>query len=60
MRDVRVWSLATVHVLRACATAPGAIGPAAAPALPVLREIAKQPRVQWAAEAAIRSIEGGE
>ena len=49
-----------VHVLRACATALGAIGPAAVPALPILREIAKQPRVQWAAEAAIRSIGGGE
>jgi hypothetical protein len=48
-----------VHVLRACASALGTIGPAAASALPVLREIAKQPRVQWAAEAAIRSIEGG-
>ncbi len=44
--------------LRACATALGAIGPAAAPALPVLREIAKQPRVRWAAEAAIRRIGG--
>ena len=49
-----------VHVLRACATALGAIGPAAAPALPVLREIAKQPRVSWAADAAIRRIEGRE
>jgi HEAT repeat protein len=48
-----------VQVLRACAAAPGAIGPGADPALPILREIAKQPRVRWAAEAAIRSI-GGE
>jgi hypothetical protein len=49
-----------VHVLRSCASALGAIGPpAAVPALPVLREIAKQPRVRWAAEAAIRRIEGG-
>ena len=49
-----------VHVLRACATALGAIGPAAASAVPALREIAKQPRVRWAAEAAIRRIEGQE
>jgi HEAT repeat protein len=49
-----------VHVLRACATALGAIGPAAASAAPALREIAKQPRVRWAAEAAIRRIEGQE
>jgi hypothetical protein len=49
-----------VHVLRSCADALGAIGPpAAAPALPILREIAKQPRVRWAAEAAIARIEGG-
>jgi hypothetical protein len=47
-----------VHVLRACAAALGAIGPAAASALPVLREIAKKPRVRWAAEAAIHSIAG--
>jgi hypothetical protein len=49
-----------VHVLRACADALGAMGRAAAPALPLLREIVRQPRVRWAAEAAIRSIEGGE
>ena len=47
-----------VHVLRACAAALGAIGRPAGAALPVLREIAKQPRVRWAAEAAIRSIGG--
>jgi hypothetical protein len=47
-----------VHVLRACAAALGAIGPAAAPGLPVLRGLLSQPRVRWAAEAAIRSIEG--
>ena len=45
------------HVLRACATALGAVGRPAAPALPVLRELVKIPRVQWAAEAAIRRIE---
>ncbi len=49
-----------VHVLRSCATALGAIGPPAAAGLPVLREIAKQPRVRWAAEAAMRRIAGGE
>ncbi|MFN8095985.1 MAG: glycoside hydrolase family 172 protein [Vicinamibacteria bacterium] len=49
-----------VHVLRSCASALGAIGPSAGPsALPILREIAKQPRVRWAAEAALRRIEGG-
>jgi len=48
-----------VPVLRACAAALGAIGkPAATPALPVLRELAKIPRVQWAAQRAIGSIEG--
>jgi hypothetical protein len=47
-----------VHVLRACASALGAIGRSATPALPILREIARQPRVRWAAEAAIRSIGG--
>ncbi len=47
-----------VHVLRACASALGAIGrPAAAPAVPVLKELAKLPRVRWAAEAALRNIE---
>jgi hypothetical protein len=46
-----------VHVLRACAQALGAIGKAAAPSLPVLRELVALPRVRWAAEAAIRSIE---
>ncbi len=47
-----------VHVLRSVAAALGAIGkPAAAPALPVLRELAKMPRVTWAAAAAIRAIE---
>ena len=49
-----------VHVLRACAAALGAIGPAATPALPALREIARLPRVRWAAEAAIRRIEGSQ
>ena len=46
-----------VHVLRSCATALGAVGRAAAPALPVLRALVGLPRVQWAAEAAIRAIE---
>ncbi len=46
------------HVLRAVATALGNIGkPAAAPALPLLRELAKIPRVRWAAEAAIRKLQ---
>jgi HEAT repeat protein len=46
-----------VHVLRSIADALGDLGRAAAPALPLLRELAKQPRVRWAAEAAIRKIE---
>jgi len=47
-----------VHVLRSVASALEAIGkPAAAPALPILRKLAKIPRVQWAAESAIREIE---
>ena len=45
-----------VHVLRSIADALGDLGPAAAPALPLLRELAKQPRVRWAAEAAIQKI----
>ena len=47
-----------IHVLRACAAALGAIGkPAATPALPLLKELAKMPRVRWAAERAIKNIE---
>jgi hypothetical protein len=47
-----------VHVLRSVAAALGEIGrPEAAPALPLLRELARIPRVQWAAESAIRKIE---
>jgi hypothetical protein len=47
-----------VHVLRSVASALGAIGkPAATPALPLLRDLAKLPRVRGAAEAAILNIE---
>ncbi len=47
-----------VHVLRSVAAALGSIGkPAAVWALPLLRELAKIPRVRWAAESAIRKIE---
>ncbi|HEY1433936.1 MAG TPA: DUF2961 domain-containing protein, partial [Thermoanaerobaculia bacterium] len=47
-----------IHVLRACASALGAIGkPAAVPALPVLKKLAEHPRIRWAAEAAIKKIE---
>jgi hypothetical protein len=45
-----------VQALRASASALGAIGPEAAAAEPVLRELAAMPRVQWAAEEAIRKI----
>jgi hypothetical protein len=47
-----------VHVLRSVAASLGSIGkPAATPALPLLRELARIPRVKWAAESAIRQIE---
>jgi hypothetical protein len=47
------------HVLRACAAALGDIGRAAAPSLPVLRElVAKKPLVRRSAERAIEQIEG--
>ena len=47
-----------VHAQRSIASALEAIGkPAATPALPVLRRLAKIVRVQWAAESAIRAIE---
>jgi hypothetical protein len=47
-----------VHVLRSVAAALGSIGkPAATPALPLLQELARIPRVRWAAESAIRKIE---
>jgi hypothetical protein len=47
-----------VQVLRSFASALGAVGrPAAAPAIPVLRELAKIPRVRWAAEQALRNLE---
>jgi hypothetical protein len=47
-----------VHVLRAVANALGNIGkPAATPALTLLKELARIPRVRWAAESAIRKIE---
>jgi len=47
-----------VHVLRSVAAALGSIGrPAATPALPMLHELARIPRVQWAAQSAIRQLE---
>lgn len=47
-----------VHVLRSLADALGDLGPQASRALPVLRELARIPRVEWAANAAIRKIGG--
>ena len=44
------------HACRSLADALGAIGPAAGASLPELRELARIPRVKWAAEAAIRRI----
>jgi hypothetical protein len=45
-----------VHVQRSLALAFGAIGPRAAPAVPVLRDLEKIPRVQPTASTAIRQI----
>jgi len=45
-----------VRVLRSLAAAMGAIGPEASAALPVLKRLELQPRVRWAAQAAIRQI----
>jgi hypothetical protein len=45
------------HVLRSLADALGLIGPEAKDALPTLRDLAKIPRVRWAAELAIKRIE---
>jgi HEAT repeat protein len=46
-----------VHVLRSLADALGGFGPDASRALQVLNELARIPRVEWAAKAAIRRIE---
>jgi hypothetical protein len=47
-----------VQVLRSYALALGAIGkPAAEQAIPVLKELAKIPRVRWAAEASLKNLE---
>jgi hypothetical protein len=45
-----------VHVLRSLADALGEMGPQAARALPVLRELARIPRVEWSANRAIRKV----
>ena len=45
-----------VQVLRASASALGAIGPEAVEAIPILETLARVPRVQWAAEEALRRI----
>jgi hypothetical protein len=45
-----------VHVLRSLADALGEVGPAASRALPVLEDLARIPRVEWAAKAAMRKI----
>jgi hypothetical protein len=45
-----------VHVLRSLADALGNLGPAAERALPVLEDLARIPRVEWAAKAAMRKI----
>jgi HEAT repeat protein len=45
------------HVLRSVSAALGAIGPAAAEAIPVLEQMRRHFRVRWAAEAAIATIQ---
>ena len=45
-----------VQMLRASASALGAIGPEASEAIPTLEALARMPRVQWAAEEALRTI----
>jgi hypothetical protein len=45
-----------VHVQRSLAKALAAIGPAAAPALPVLEQLRSFPRVRYSADSAIREI----
>ncbi len=45
-----------VQVLRASASALGAIGVDAAGAIPALQKLVVMPRVQWAAEDAIQKI----
>jgi hypothetical protein len=45
-----------VHVLRSVADTLGEFGPQAARALPALTELARIPRVEWSARAAIRKI----
>ena len=45
------------HVLRSLADALGLIGPEARESLPVLHDLAKIPRVRWAAELAMKRIE---
>ena len=47
-----------VHVLRSLADALGDIGPAAARAVPALKELVRIPRVEWAAALAIGKITG--
>jgi D-arabinan exo alpha-(1,3)/(1,5)-arabinofuranosidase (non-reducing end) len=47
-----------VHVLRSLADALGDLGPQASRALPVLRELARIPRAEWSAKAAIKKIQG--
>ena len=47
-----------VHVLRSVAAALGSVGkPGGVAAVPLLRELARIPRVQWAAESALRKLE---
>ncbi|HVX66635.1 MAG TPA: DUF2961 domain-containing protein [Bryobacteraceae bacterium] len=47
-----------VQVLRAMANALGAIGPAAAPAIPMLEKMQRVPRAQWDADEALAKIRG--
>jgi HEAT repeat protein len=47
-----------IQVLRSFVSALGAIGrPAALPAVPFLKDMAKVPRIRWAAEAALANLQ---
>jgi len=57
---VRMMAAQAIGRLRDSSTidALGAMGPAASAAVPTLRDLTKIPRVEWAAKAAIRRING--
>ena len=58
LADLTGPALRRATVQRSVANALGAIGPDAKAAVPALRELAKIPRVRWAADLAIKKIGG--